>query len=61
VAEVHVHVGRTKPKASPLKRTARWADRAVLGIVMGIAAFVIERAVVRATKTKTAEADGVVG
>jgi hypothetical protein len=54
MAEVHVHVGRTKPKASPARRTARWADRTVLGIVMAIAAFVIERAVVRATKMKAA-------
>ena len=58
VAEVHVHVGRTKRKGGPVKRTARWADRAVLGIVMGIAAFVIERAVVRGTKAKPTVEDG---
>ena len=28
----------------------RWADRALLGFVMGIAAFVIERAVVRGSR-----------
>jgi hypothetical protein len=57
MASVHVHVGRTKPKPGPVKRTARWADRAVLGMVMGIAAFVLERAVIRGTK-KAADAGG---
>jgi hypothetical protein len=52
MASVHVHVGSKKPRVGPLKRTAHWADRAVLGMVMGIAAFVIERAVIRGTKQK---------
>ncbi|HEY8217219.1 MAG TPA: hypothetical protein VIH82_08795 [Acidimicrobiia bacterium] len=61
MASVHVHVGGTKHKAGPVKRTARWADRAVLGLVMGIAAFVIERAVIRGTKKKAPQASAPVG
>jgi hypothetical protein len=52
VASVHVHIGSKQRRGGPLKRTAHWADRALLGMVMGIAAFVIERAVIRGTKKK---------
>lgn len=50
MAQVHVHVHTAKPRRHPAKSTLRWADRALLGVVMGIAAYTIERAVVRGTK-----------
>jgi hypothetical protein len=50
MAQVHVHVHTAKPRHHPAKSTLRWADRALLGVVMGIAAYTIERAVVRGTK-----------
>jgi hypothetical protein len=50
MAEVHVNVSSKKKSGSLPKRTVRWADRALLGFVMGIAAFVIERAVVRGSR-----------
>lgn len=50
MAEVHVDVS-PKPKQGSLpKRSVKWADRALLGFVMGIAAWVLERAVQRGTK-----------
>ncbi len=50
MAEVRVDV-TPKPKQGSLpKRTVKWADRALLGFVMGIAAWVLERAVQRGTK-----------
>jgi len=45
-----VNVGSTGRRVHPVKRTVRWADRAMLGIVMGVAAYAIERALVRGTK-----------
>jgi hypothetical protein len=50
MATVHVDVSSKTPKGPVPKRMVRWADRAVLGFVMGVAAFVIERAVVRGTR-----------
>jgi hypothetical protein len=50
MAEVHVNVSPKKKSGSLPKRTVRWADRALLGFVMSIAAFVIERAVVRGSR-----------
>jgi hypothetical protein len=55
VAEVHVHVATAKPRVHPARSTIRWADRAALGFVMAVAAYVIERAVVRGTKKANAE------
>ncbi|MCJ7438020.1 MAG: hypothetical protein MUP97_09695 [Acidimicrobiia bacterium] len=55
MAEVHVHVATAKPRVHPARSTIRWADRAALGIVMGVAAYVIERAVVRGTKKANEE------
>ena len=52
MAHVHVHVRTAKHRARPGERTLHWMDRAVLGMVMSIAAFVIERAVIRGTKKK---------
>jgi hypothetical protein len=54
VAEVHVHVATGKPGVHPARSTLRWADRVALGFVMGVAAYVIERAVVRGTKKANA-------
>lgn len=45
-----MNVGNTRRQVHPVKRTVRWADRAMLGIVMGVAAFAIERALARGTK-----------
>jgi hypothetical protein len=50
MAQVHVHVHTAKPRHHPAKSTLRWADRAVLGVVMGILAYGIERVVKRSTK-----------
>ena len=50
MAEVHVDVSSKKKQGRLPARTVRWADRALLGFVMGIAAFVIERAVVRGSR-----------
>ena len=50
MAQVHVDVSPKKKGGSLPKRTVRRADRALLGFVMGIAAFVIERAVVRGSR-----------
>ena len=50
MAQVHVHVRTAKPRHHPAKSTLRWADRALLGVVMGLAAYTIERAVKRGTK-----------
>jgi hypothetical protein len=50
VAEVHVHVATAKPHAHPARSMLRWADRLLLGIVMGVAAFAMERAVLRSNK-----------
>jgi len=36
-------------------RPLRWLDKALLGAVMAIAAFVLERAVIRATKRATGD------
>jgi len=47
MAEVRVDVSRKRHRGSLTKRTVRWTDRALLGFVMGVAAFVIERAVIR--------------
>lgn len=55
MANVHVHLRKAKPRLHPAKRTKRWADRVLLGIVMGVAAWAIERAVVRGTKRANAE------
>ena len=57
VAQVHVHVRSTKPKAAPGKRFVHWADRALLSVVMGVVAFGLERAVVRSTKKSAPTAD----
>ena len=43
MAQVHVHVHTAKPRHHPAKSTLRWADRALLGVVMGILAYGIER------------------
>jgi hypothetical protein len=50
VAEVHIHVATAKPHAHPGRSLLRWADRLLLGVVMGLAAFVMERAVLRSNK-----------
>ena len=50
MAEVHVDVSKAPKKGAWPTRTIRWFDRAVLGMVMGLAAWVIERAVVRGTR-----------
>ena len=55
MAHVHVHVGG-KRRVRPARRPVRWADRVLMSIVMGIAAYVIERAVVRGTKKANANA-----
>lgn len=50
MAQVHVHVTSEKPRAGLVHRTVHWADRAALGLVMGVVAFALERAVLRSTK-----------
>ena len=50
MANVHVDVSSKKPKGPMPTRMVRWADRALLGFVMGVAAFVIERALIRGTR-----------
>lgn len=50
MAEVHVDVSPTPKKGALPTRTVRWFDRALLGVVMGMAAWVIERAVRRGTR-----------
>jgi hypothetical protein len=50
MAEVHVDVSQAPKKGSLPTRSVRWFDRALLGVVMGVAAWVIERAVVRGTR-----------
>jgi len=50
MAEVHVDVSATPKKGSLPTRSVRWFDRALLGFVMGMAAWVIERAVRRGTR-----------
>jgi flagellar biosynthesis/type III secretory pathway M-ring protein FliF/YscJ len=50
MAEVHVDVSQAPKKGALPTRTVRWFDRALLGVVMGIAAWVIERAVIRGTR-----------
>jgi len=50
MAQVHVHVHTAKPRHHPARSTLRWADRALLGVVMGVMAYGIERAVKRSTK-----------
>jgi hypothetical protein len=50
MAEVHVDVSPTQKTGSLPTRTVRWFDRALLGFVMGMAAWVIERAVLRGTR-----------
>jgi len=55
MAEVHVHVATAKRRRHPARSTLRWADRALLGVVMGMAAWVIERVVVRGTEKANEE------
>lgn len=55
MAEVHVHVATAKPRRHPARSTVRWVDRALLGVVMGMAAWVIERAVLRSTRKANEE------
>ena len=50
MAQVHVDVSPKKKSGALPTRVVRRADRALLGFVMGIAAFVIERAVVRGSR-----------
>jgi hypothetical protein len=59
VAQVHVHVGRTKPKRGVGPRFVHWCDRALLGMVMSTIAFMMERAVVRGTKKKADDSEAV--
>jgi hypothetical protein len=56
VAQVHVDVGKRVSRHGPVTRSVRWADRALLGAVMGFAAFAIERVVLRSSKRKAATA-----
>jgi hypothetical protein len=39
-------------KRRPGRRVVRWLDRAVVGAFMAAAAFVVERVVIRHTRTK---------
>ncbi len=50
MAEVRVDVSPAAKSGSLPKRTVRWFDRAVLGAVMGVAAWVLERAVLRGSR-----------
>jgi len=59
MAEVHVDVSPAPKTGSLVARSIRWIDRAVLGVVMGIAAWVIERAVVRGTRRSEDDRDAV--
>jgi hypothetical protein len=59
MAEVHVDVTSAPKTGSLPTRSVRWVDRAVLGVVMGIAAWVIERAVVRGTRRSEDEREAV--
>jgi len=50
MAEVLVDITPAKKTGALPTRTVRWFDRALLGFVMGIAAWVLERAVLRGTR-----------
>jgi hypothetical protein len=50
MAEVHVDVSPAAKHGSLPARTVRWFDRALLGFVMSVAAWVIEGAVLRGTR-----------
>ena len=53
-AQYHVHYPEPRRHRSRWRRVVRSLDRAVLGAVMGAAAFVIERAVTRSTRRANA-------
>ena len=53
-AQYHVHYPERKRHGSPFRRVVHGLDRALLGVVLGTAAFVIERIVVRATRRANA-------
>ena len=55
---MHVHVRTEKPPAPLNRRFVRWCDRTLLGMVMGIAAFAVERAVLRGTKKSASDETG---
>lgn len=49
-AQYQVHYPQRRRPGSRFRRVVHWFDRALLGVVLGTAAFVIERIVVRATR-----------
>ena len=49
-AQYHVHYPERKRHGSLFRRVVHRLDRALLGAILGSAAFVIERIVVRATR-----------
>lgn len=53
-AQYHVHYPKRRRHRSPFRRVVHGLDRALLGVVLGTAAFVIERIVVRATRRANA-------
>ncbi len=53
-AQYHVHYPERRRHGSPLRRMVHGLDRVLLGVVLGTAAFVIERIVVRATRRANA-------
>jgi len=49
-AQYHVHYPERRRHRGGLRRMVHGVDRAMLGVVMGVAAFVIERVVLRSTR-----------
>ncbi len=57
-AQYQVHYPERRKHRNPFRRMVHGLDRALLGVVLGTAAFVIERIVLRASKrANAAEAD----
>ena len=58
-AQYQVHYPEKRRHSSPFRRVVHGLDRALLGVVLGTAAFVIERIVLRATRrANAAQAEG---
>lgn len=57
-AQYQVHYPERRRHRNPFRRMVHGADRAMLGAVMGTAAFVIERVVLRSTRRANAAKSG---
>lgn len=55
-AQYHVHYPERKRHGSLFRRIVHGLDRALLGMVLGTAAFMIEKIVLRATRRSNAAA-----